>query len=219
MKQLPLAVFSAAFLALAACQPGSAKPDAPAEAAVIEPFLGEAVLGDRNAPVEIIEYASTTCGHCAAFHEFVLPGIKANYIDTGKAKLVYRVLPTPPAPVSAAGGAIARCAGEDKFFDVIDDLFKSQEEILRASRSEESARAALSKLAARHGLSDAQTQACINDDSIMAQLMESMEQMPEFVQATPTLIVNGAHVEDPSPENLSAAIEAAFAATTPAPAQ
>jgi protein-disulfide isomerase len=199
---------------LVACSPASAPATPSAEAApvAISPYLGETVLGDPAAPVEVIEYASTTCGHCAAFHALVIPELKSRYIDTGKAKLVYRVLPTAPGAVSAAGAAIARCAGEDRFFAVIDDLYASQEQILRAARSEETARAALVEVAERHGLSAGQARACMSDPGIAQQLEASLQDLPEFVNSTPTLIVDGAEVEEPSPENLFAAIEAAHAA-------
>ena len=64
---------------------------------------GDVVLGDKSATVEIIEYASTTCGHCRTFHKTILPRVKSDFIETGKAKLIYRDLPTPPAAVSACG--------------------------------------------------------------------------------------------------------------------
>lgn len=199
-----------ALVAVAACSPAAEAPIDAGQVA-IAPYLGETVLGDPAAPVEVIEYASTTCGHCAAFHALVLPDLKTRYIDTGKARLVYRVLPTQPGAVAAAGAAIARCAGEDRFFAVIDDLFVSQEAILRAARSEETARAALVEVAERHGLSAAQAQTCISDPAIAGQLAASLADMPAFVDSTPTLIVNGFEVEAPSPENLFAAIDAALA--------
>ena len=104
MKNAHLALASAALM-LAACTP-AAEIDAYTKAP-ISPFLGKPVLGDPDAPVELAEYASTTCGHCRAFHEEIFPELKARYIDTGKVKLAWYVLPTAPAPLSLAGAAIA----------------------------------------------------------------------------------------------------------------
>src|SRR5262249_55371657 len=101
----------------------------------ITPFMGEPVLGDPSSKVEIVEYASTTCSHCYMLHKQVMPDLKRTYIDTGKAPLRYRIMPTPPAELSMAGAAIARCAGEGKFFDVITDLFDKQPQLLEAARS------------------------------------------------------------------------------------
>jgi protein-disulfide isomerase len=55
--------------------------------------LGDIVIGSANAPVTMIEYASLSCGHCAAFHESTYPTIKAEYIDTGKVRYIFREYP------------------------------------------------------------------------------------------------------------------------------
>src|SRR5262245_39602441 len=124
MLRTTLAALAGALL-MSACDQNQAA--LPHKTVPVTPFMGEAVMGDPAAKVEIVEYASTTCSHCRAFHETVLPELKKTYIDTGKAKLVYRVMPTPPPALSMAGGALARCAGEDRFFAVIDDLFDNQD--------------------------------------------------------------------------------------------
>ena len=71
------------------------------------------VLGRADAPVTVIEYASFTCSHCAAFHNEVLPAFKARFIDSGQVRLVYRNLPTAPVNVAAAASAVAVCAAPD----------------------------------------------------------------------------------------------------------
>lgn len=212
------ALAGAAMALAAACQP-KAEESAVFVPVPITPFMGETVLGDKAAPVEIIEYASTTCGHCKAFHDEFLPGLKSGYIDTGKAKLVYRVLPTQPGALAMAGAAIARCAGEDKFFDVIDDLFAEQNNLL-ASGNEAAARAALEKLGARHGLTPDVVKTCIQSQEISDLIIKGVEESPDFVRSTPTLIVGGKHVEDYSLPSLAAAIEAELAAAPgPAPGE
>src|SRR5689334_24538334 len=82
------------------------------------------VLGKAEAPVTIFEYASLTCPHCAAFDQETLPKIKENWIDTGKAKLVFRDYPLDQAALKAA--MLARCAPPDRFYGFIDVLFQSQ---------------------------------------------------------------------------------------------
>ncbi|MEO1016868.1 MAG: thioredoxin domain-containing protein, partial [Pseudomonadota bacterium] len=86
--------------------------------------VGERILGDPNAPVEIIEYSSLTCPHCASFHTDTLPSIKEDYIDTGKAKLVMRDFPLNEPAVKAA--VVAHCAGDERYFRFLDALFKNQ---------------------------------------------------------------------------------------------
>jgi len=86
--------------------------------------LGEQVLGKADAPVTLIEYASMTCSHCANFAVKVYPTLKSRYIDAGKVRYILREFPLDP--LAAAGFMLARCAG-DKYYDVIDALFQSQQ--------------------------------------------------------------------------------------------
>ncbi|MDP3740380.1 MAG: thioredoxin domain-containing protein [Hyphomonadaceae bacterium] len=211
---MPRALFAAlAFALLSACG-GDDSPPAPYKTVPITPFLGEAVMGDPAAPVEVIEYASTTCGHCKAFHDRVLPDLKAKYIDTGKAKLVYRVMPTPPPELSMAGAAIARCAGEAKYFDVIGDLFKSQDSLLSNARQPRGLQQRLIELGGRHGLSADEVGTCVDDEALHEYSMENARSAPPSITSTPSFIVNGKDVDENTLEALSAAIDAASA--TPA---
>jgi protein-disulfide isomerase len=86
--------------------------------------LGEMALGNAEAPVTIIEYASMTCSHCAAFAVQTYPDLKKRYIDTGKVRYIMREFPLDP--IAAAGFMLARCAGDSKYFDVVDMLFHQQ---------------------------------------------------------------------------------------------
>ena len=96
-----------------------------------EAALKERVLGDPNAPVEIIEYASLTCPHCAAFHAEKLPQIKKKYIDTGKAKLIARDFPFDR--LGAMGAMMARCANPARYHQFLDVLFKQQSKWTRSN--------------------------------------------------------------------------------------
>jgi protein-disulfide isomerase len=86
--------------------------------------LGEAALGADNAPVTIIEYASMTCPHCAHFAVTTFPQLKEKYIDTGKVRFILREFPFDP--IAAGAFMIARCAGKDSFFPVVEVLFRNQ---------------------------------------------------------------------------------------------
>lgn len=200
--------FAAAALMLAACE--EPREPEPFATVPISPFLGQPVMGNPNAPVLVTEYASTTCGHCRAFHEQVFPEFKAKYIDTGKARLAWVVLPTPPAPISMAGAAIARCAGEGKFFAVIDDLFDHQNEIIESGGNPWRLQKNLRDLGARHGLNADQVGTCIDDKSIDATLRAFLKGAPAFVTSTPTFVIAGKDV-DQTLEDLSAAIDAELA--------
>ena len=86
--------------------------------------LGEAVQGKPDAPITLIEYASMTCSHCANFDTQVYPTLRSKYIDPGKVRYILREFPLDR--LAAAGFMLARCAGDDKYFAMVDVLFKMQ---------------------------------------------------------------------------------------------
>jgi len=97
-----------------------------ADAELMQPGpLGEEVMGSDKAPVTIIEYASMTCPHCAHFALNTFPELKEKYIDTGKVRFIFREFPFDP--VAAGAFMLARCAGKDKFFPLVDLLFRTQQ--------------------------------------------------------------------------------------------
>jgi protein-disulfide isomerase len=96
-----------------------------AEAELMQPGpLGEETMGDPKAPITMIEYASMTCPHCAHFAIDTFPKLKEQYIDTGKVRFIFREFPFDP--LAAGAFMLARCAGNDKFFAVVDLLFRTQ---------------------------------------------------------------------------------------------
>ena len=86
--------------------------------------LPDIALGSSDAPVTIIEYASMTCPHCAAFYANTFPDLKSKYIDTGKVRFIFREFPLDP--LAAAAFMLARCAGDDKRNAIVDLLFAQQ---------------------------------------------------------------------------------------------
>lgn len=179
---------------------------------------GDAILGDENATVEIIEYASTTCGHCRTFQKTILPQIKSAFIETGKANLVYRDLPTAPANVAVAGGALARCAGADKYHDVLDAIFTDQYEIIQATRTG-GALKELVRIGGDHGLSEEQVKACVSNAKVIAEITRTADLATEDgVNSTPTLFINGDRVEtqDMNVDGITRIINAKLGVETPA---
>ena len=86
--------------------------------------LPDKQLGKDDAKVTIVEYASMTCPHCAHFTVNTFPKLKEKYIDTGKVRFIFREFPLDP--LAAAASMLARCAGPEKFFSVLDLLFHTQ---------------------------------------------------------------------------------------------
>lgn len=201
-----LAAVSASSL-LAACsdsggdaqaQTSATTPAAPAAAAprpagtvdmarlLEEGSLPEKVLGEADAPVTIVEYASMTCGHCANFHRNTLPAIKENYIDTGKARLVLREFPFDPR--AEAGFMLARCA-DDKYFAMVDVLFQQHQSWVQV----ENAREALLQIARLAGFSQESFEACLTDQKLLEDVRAVRNRgSKDFgVDSTPTFFING----------------------------
>lgn len=180
-------VLSGALMLVAACggsdtvEPGTMPPSAPTDIA----------YGSADAPLTLIEYAALTCGACGRFNNDVLDEIKPKYADTGKLKIITReVLYVPPAEVNLAGFAVARCAGPDKYYDVLDDFFKNQTGILSAVQAG-AGNQALQAVAGRHGLDKAAYEACISDPEIEQIITDVSAVAQELGLATPTLYLNG----------------------------
>ncbi len=157
----------------------------------------EMTLGSADAKVTVIEYASVTCSHCARFNEEVFPEFKKKYIDTGKVRYVFREMLTPPADVAAAGFLLARCAGKDKYFQVVDAIMRSQEEMF-TSPDPAAARNILLRTAQSAGMTEDQFRACVSDEEAVKALNERVEkQAAEYeISATPTFIIDGKKVKE-----------------------
>lgn len=147
---------------------------------------GDHVLGDPKAPVTIIEYASLTCSHCAHFHTQILPDLKKKWIDTGKVKLVYRDFPLDQVAVKAA--QIAECAGKDKYFGVLDIIFRGQPQWATGADPI----AELSKPLRIAGLGEAEIKACLANDAMMNAVLNDYRSGDALgVNSTPTLFIGG----------------------------
>lgn len=150
------------------------------------------ILGNKTAPITIFEYASLTCPHCAAFASDTLPKLQKDWIDTGKAKLVYRDFPLDQSAVIAA--TIARCFPAERYFPFIETLFQTQREW--AQGSEAATKTALARIAKLGGMSQAQFDACAadqkNSDAVLNSRLVAQNQYG--IDSTPTFFVNGTKV-------------------------
>lgn len=160
-------------------------PLALVETSAAEP--GEQILGNPDAPVTLIEYASLTCPHCAQFHTEILPDLKERYIATGKVRLIYRDFPLDERALMAA--ALAHCAGPDRYFGFIDVLFETQSSWAQAGDY----LAALKRLGKLGGMNDAQIDQCLADEELIDGILQTRldGQNDHQVSSTPTLVING----------------------------
>ena len=171
-----LAVLSAA-LALGACHQA------------VEPVTSDDMsLGSPTAKVTVVEYASVACPVCAKWNNETYPGFKKTFIDTGRVHYVLREMLTHDPQVAALGFLTARCAGKDKYFQVVDDVFKAQDEIFAGEP-----RMVMLRIAKKAGLSDAQFDACTQDDKAILALQNRVDRYvkTDKINNTPTFVVNG----------------------------
>jgi protein-disulfide isomerase len=149
--------------------------------------LGERALGDPNAPVTVIEYASLTCSHCAHFHETTFAPFKEKYVDTGKVYFIFREFPLDALATSAF--VLARCVPEDRYFAVVDILFRQQ----RTWAFSDNPAGALFNIAKQAGFSQESFKACLTNQEILDGVNWVRDRGGEEfdVSATPTFFING----------------------------
>ena len=152
--------------------------------------LPDMQLGSDDAPVTIVEYASMTCPHCAHFHETTLPGLKEKYIDTGKARLIFREFPFDPR--AAAAFMLARCAPKEQYFPLIDVMFKQQDVWATA----QDPRPPLLQIVKLAGFTQESFEACLKNQQVLDNVMAVREKATKDykVDSTPTCFINGEKV-------------------------
>jgi len=173
-----------------------------------EEILSERVLGNPDAKVTMIEYASMTCPHCANFHTKTFPAIKKEYIVTGKIKFIYRDFPLDQFALAAA--MMARCSAKERYFGVVDVIFRTQREWGRNPNP----RKALEQIGKIVGVSESTYEACVTDkvvhDGMIKMRNDAVEKYK--VRTTPTFVVNEKKINGGLPlEELRKVLDAAVA--------
>jgi protein-disulfide isomerase len=180
------AVLAAALLAVPVAAAADEKPVSQGLLAAL-PELSDIVEGSRDAPSTIIEYASLTCTHCAAFHTETWPQLKAKYVDAGKVKFILREFPLDPR--AAAGFLLARCAGPDNRDAVIDALFDRQNAWAFVGEPV----APLRAIMAPFGVAGADFDACVQNETLYREIGEGRDNAMKAldIRQTPTFYING----------------------------
>jgi protein-disulfide isomerase len=171
---------------LASSHPALAQNVSTADLAIPGP-LGDVALGPADAKVTVIEYASMTCPHCAAFHKETWPELKKRYVDTGKVRFILREFPLDP--LATAGFMLARCEGETKYYPIVDLLFSQQRAWAYADRPLD----ALRQLMKQAGFSQEKFDSCLKDQKLYDAVNTVKNRgMDTFkVDSTPTFFING----------------------------
>ena len=165
------------------------------------PAMGDMTMGKDDAKVVVIEYASASCPHCADFATTQFGKFKADFIDTGKVKFIFREFPHNDAALGAF--MIARCAPKEKYFPLIDVFFKTQKDWVPNPLE------GLKKIALQSGFTEESFNACLNNKDVAKAIFEVREKADGFgVQGIPTFFINGDHYKgDYTVEGLKAAID------------
>ncbi len=153
------------------------------------PALGDMALGaDEGAKVTVIEYASATCPHCAAFYNETFLTLKKEYIDTGKIKFVFREFPHQDAALAAF--MLARCAPKEKYFPLIDVFFATQAQWTQNPLE------GLNKIAQQAGFTKESFDACMKNETVAKDILAVRSKAEGFgVTGIPTFFVNGERFE------------------------
>ncbi|ESQ77512.1 thioredoxin domain-containing protein [Asticcacaulis sp. YBE204] len=162
--------------------------NAPALARTLPVAFEDMSLGKPNAPVTLVVYVSVTSTHSAAFYGDIFPTIQKRYIRSGKVHYVLRELPTSPLDVSTAGFLIARCAGEKRYFPVVEKIIRAQPDIFAGK-----GKSTLENIARSEGLFHEAFTACITDQAAVDRINTNTAKWVALdnIEDVPTLIING----------------------------
>ena len=148
------------------------------------------VSGNPEATVEVMEYASFTCPHCASFHTGPYKQLKSEYIDTGKIRFVYREVYFDRFGLWAS--LVARCGGPEKFFGLTELIYAGQSQWTRAGEPAAIVEE-LRKIGRLAGLDNDALEACLQDgeqaQALVAWYKENAE--ADGIESTPSFVING----------------------------
>lgn len=176
-----------------------------AEDAAVEPAK-DMVMGDENAPVTVIEYASYTCPHCGDWHKQVFSKLKADYIDTGKVKFIHREVFFDRFGLWA--GMIARCGGDMRYFGLNEMIYSTQKEWI-GEGDPALILENLRKIGRKAGMSNEEMDSCMGDEKFAQSLVAAYQTnaTADEINSTPSFIIGGEKFANMSYEDFAAAID------------
>lgn len=172
-------------------------------------ILPQMILGNKDAPVTMIEFSSLTCGHCGHFHRNTLPKLKKAYIDTGKVRLVLRDFPLDRLALAAS--TIAHCAGPKRYFGFIKVLYSTQVTWATSNNPLQ----ALEQVARQGGMSADEFNKCLDNKALVTAIRDRAESDGKAynIDATPTFRIGDTQLVGDQPyEAFVKAIDAALKA-------
>jgi protein-disulfide isomerase len=180
-------------------------------------FEDDYILGDVNAPVTLMEYASVACPACANWHATVYPEFREKYVETGKVNYVFRPFPTPPLQMADTGHLLAYCGKREDYFTNIKLQFDRQRQLIDMLQNDRGREAYIS-LAQASGLSEDEFISCLQNEDIRERYETVVQSGIDLgVTGTPTFFVNGEKVSGFLLEDLEKAILPALGETVSEP--
>jgi protein-disulfide isomerase len=175
-------------LSLAGCDNSSSNIPTTSGQYKFEFDADDMIMGATDAPVTIVEYASLTCSHCAQFHKTIVPVLKEKYVDTGKARFVFRHYPLDA--YAAQASLLVKCAPESKREGLIDTIFTRQTQWIQQSGDPIKG---LTNIAREAMISEETFSACARDQKNIDWLQRHLEEGRDVydINSTPTIYVNG----------------------------
>jgi protein-disulfide isomerase len=162
--------------------------------------------GDADAPVEILEFSSYTCGHCGHFHQDTFPVIKERYLDTGKARLV--LIDFPLDNVAGAVSLVTHCAPPDIGRKLSEIFYGDQQAWMTRTPAE-----SIAGIARLGGMPAEEVDACLTNEALYQSILDGRALGDERfgITGTPTFVVNGEILRGAQDvEEMSAVIDAAL---------
>lgn len=157
---------------------------------------GDRAIGSADAPLTMVEYASTACPHCRDYHEEIFPMVEEDYVESGQVRYVFREMLTGSAPIAMAGFMMTRCVPDDEYFEMIDLLFQQQVAVFQAARVPGGARAELLSVARSAGMSEEEFDACLNNEEHRQSVRDAHDRaIDDGIDSTPRFIINGELLE------------------------
>lgn len=153
---------------------------------------GDHAIGEADAPLLMIEYASFACPHCAQFHSDAWPTVLNEFVETGQVRFVLRPMLTQPPTIAGIGIILAACVAEDRYFDAADLLFHEQANIFRTAQSGGDVLGVYNRIGAAFGLSPEDLMTCFNDPAMNERVnLAAAQAYADGVQGTPSFFIRG----------------------------
>jgi protein-disulfide isomerase len=150
--------------------------------------LPDMELGQRSAPITIVEYFSMTCSHCANFERDTFPAVRSKYVDSGDVRFVFREFPLDQT--SAAASMLARCAAKGdsaKFMDTVEQLFKQQDQLIATPMN------VINQVGIYEGMNEQDVRACVSDQALLDKVATDQKIAYQVVKvdSVPAFFING----------------------------